>query len=455
MGHHSGKQALMPILYEYYNKVSVPDRVNLRSYLCQVWQERQAVFGNDALGEENGMETVDDPYQPFLSFDGAEIRARNYVGFIQLGDWHLEIYPKVFKGLDISPIRVIRHLFFWFDYCRKWKLPFSSAHLQDLEEMPLPELIIFLMATTTYETVSSMPMSMYNAMEEATTAPRGKIDLTRYLSTGFVNGNQHLIDCAFESFEFDNRLNQIIKYTCRLLLSRARFGETQRVLEELLFLLDEVSDHPAHYSELDRIQLSPLFAGYEVVKDICSAVLRQVLYSNEAYDLRHWCLLLPMEYIFEGFVAGFFERHFFRDWMVDYQKSDLNLSSQPAAFQLRHDIFLSRLGKPAVKWIVDAKYKLRGKDFKRDKKKGIAQADMYQMVSYALRRGVQNILVLYPNQEETVSEPDEFTIESAFPGRDKIRIVAAEIPFWSSSGPAGLSNRLEPVLRNLLEQTMG
>src|SRR5690606_10874020 len=159
-------------------------------------------------------------------------------------------------------------------------------------------------------------------------------------------------------------------------------------------------------------------------------------------------LLLPMEYVFEDFIAGFVEKHFSEDWEVKYQKSDMYLTDEKA-FQLQHDIFLVSKSNDSVKIIVDTKYKLRG-NFKEDKKKGIAQSDLYQMTSYAFRKGCKHVLLLYPNQAEHINEPDVFHISSADQSQ-VIKITAAEIPCWSKQGHQCLDDKLQTYLSALIQ----
>jgi 5-methylcytosine-specific restriction enzyme subunit McrC len=439
----------MAILYEYHNKITVPDPKGLRDYLHTFWQEQS--FPGEISEEESDEITRQQQYQPFLIFDGHESRARNYVGFIQWNEFHLEIYPKVFRSYPVGPLLMIRHLFFWFDHCRKWKFPFTRSKLDTLENLSLPELIIYLMASKMLDTASSMPVSMYQSVEESLYSPKGRISFDKYLSTGFLNGNQHRIDCEYEPLVYDNRLNRIIKYTGRLLLGKTRIPENRRILEELLFVLDEVEDHPSHYTALDTIMVNPLFVEYEGIKDICRIVLQQMMYGNQQYDLSQWSLLFPMEYIFEDFICGFLEDKFSDTWKVEYQKSNLNLSSTPEAFRMQHDIFLTLKADSSVKIIVDTKYKLREKDFQTDKKKGVSQADMYQVISYAMRRGVHKVVLLYPNIESLPKQPDSFVVQSSFPGGDRITILAAEVPFWSIDDLEGLAARLEKALKEVLE----
>jgi 5-methylcytosine-specific restriction enzyme subunit McrC len=226
----------MAILYEYHNEVTIQSPMALKTYLHQVWQEQFGAFTQDLLTENEEEESAigRKKYQPFLQFDGATIRARNWVGFIQLDDLQLELYPKVFRRQPTSPILMLRHLFFWFDYCRKWKFPFTRVNLDHLEDAGLPELLICLMGSKMLEIVSSMPISLYHLIEEPLLTPTGSINFDRYLSTGFINGNQQLIDCDHEPFVFDNRLNRVIKYTTRVLLNKTVIPENQRILEELI-----------------------------------------------------------------------------------------------------------------------------------------------------------------------------------------------------------------------------
>ena len=102
--------------------------------------------------------------------------------------------------------------------------------------------------------------------------------------------------------------------------------------------------------------------------------------------------------------------------------------------------------------IIDTKYKLRSPIFKADPKKGVAQADLYQMVSYAVKRGCKELILLYPNISEELNAPDTFEIVTGFEGRDKIVIKAAEVPFWSFASFDGLSVRLFDSLKTLLSR---
>lgn len=233
-----------------------------------------------------------------------------------------------------------------------------------------------------------------------------------------------------------------------MLLPQTRLSENQRLLQEILFVLDEVEDMPCTPSDINSISLNAFYEDYNLLVEICKTIVEQQIYSNNPYDLSQWCLLFPMEYVFEDFVAGFLQTHFGAKWNVEYQKSNAYLTTNPDAFQMQHDIFLTSRDGLGRKIIIDTKYKIR--DYSAtDKKKGISQSDLYQVVSYAYRRGVNEVVLIYPNVSEVIKPIDTFEIPSGFDGRT-INVKVAEIPLWSISSFANIEESLKTCLHEIL-----
>ncbi len=431
----------MPVIFEYGQWAQVADTKDLKRMLQIIWNDRPF---NDLIGEN-----PNPFYQPFLQFDGELVRARNFSGFIQRDNELIEIYPKVFREQQCQDKRLmLRHVFYWLSYCRKWKFPFAHAGLDKMDIDSFPELIINLIANQVYETIISLPFAQYQPVEEALATPRGNINFSRYINQSLSRSHYHKIECDYEPFVFDNKVNRTIKYCCRLLLSKTMLPENVRILQDVINYLDEVTDTVVTIQELESMVFNHFYDDYSDVIDSCKLILGQHSYSGSSYDLSQWCLLLPMEYIFEDFLAGFMETHFRSKWKVYYQKSDMYLSDHPQVFNMQHDIFLE--GKNGKKLLIDAKYKIRPNDFKSDSKKGVSQSDLYQMVSYAFRRGCNQVIMIYPNIGEEVHEPDVFEIFSGFENKDHISIKAIELPVWSVSN----FQDLEAKLKNAIGRTL-
>jgi 5-methylcytosine-specific restriction enzyme subunit McrC len=441
----TGRFNNLPInkVFEYGESVKVPRR-ELESYLCSLWNEYKDIWPPQEEKNASELDQNNPKYQPFLSFDGEFARTRNYIGFIHLEDLRIEIYPKIFKNIQgISNELMHSHLFYWFSYCKRVKFPFNQAFLDRFEIEELPELIIYLFAKQIHEVVSTQSYSSYEQVQETLLTPRGKINFDRYVNQ-MSYCNYHLIDCDYEPFVFDNSLNRIIKYCTRLLLSRARNIETQRILNEILFVLDEVDDLVCSVQQLSTLRISLMYNDYEEVIHICQMILENQVYSHEDYEMRNWSLLFPMELIFEEFIAGYIQEHFSDTFKVEVQKSDLYLHTSPNAFNIQHDILLTNRNT-GEKMVVDTKYKPRWDLEKNDPKKGISQADMYQMISYAYRRGTDKVLLIYPNTSEELADDFVFFIDKGTKD-ETIKIKVADVPFWSKDGYPYVEKKLKTKL---------
>lgn len=439
------------MLFEYsaFQPLGKFHRKKLESFLQQVWKDRYLAYAAELL-EESSVPDEEKQYQPFLKFDGNEFRTQSFIGFIQQEGETIEIYPKVFKREpSISKALVLDHIFYWFSYCSKLYFPVLEAALDRRDADTLPELLIWHFANYTAEVIATQPYSQYEEVAEVLYSPKGRIDFSAYIRNGVTTGNYHHIDCVHEPFMYDNTLNRVIKYVCRLLQNSVSLPSTQSLLQQITFQLDEVEDVPCSSSDLDAVSLNPLFTEYAPIIEWCRRILDQQLYSSNTYDSLHWALLLPMEYVFEDFITGFVRKHFGSDYNVHAQKSDLYLSASPKAFQMQHDILLEHR-KTGERIIIDSKYKPRWDLNQADKKQGVAQSDMYQMVSYAYRRGCSNVILLYPNTSEKLAETCTFSIPAGS-GGSNINIKVCEVPFWSSSDWRRVEKDLKDTLTKVLQ----
>lgn len=439
----------MSTIFEYGKQFAVDDREGLELYLCSLWKEYKEIWPAQRE-DENSDPDLDSgsKYQPFLSFDGKTARARNYTGFIHFEDSKIEIYPKIFQNEPgISKELMHQHLFYWFSYCKRVKLPFHQSFLDRFEIDELPELIMYLFANQIHEVISIRPYSAYEEVQEALFTPRGRINFDRYVNR-MSCANYHIIDCDYEPFVFDNSLNRIIKYCTRLLLSKTRFTATQRILNEIIFMLEDVDDQVCFTQQLHALRIPSIYSDYEEIIQICHMILENQVYSYQEYEMKNWSLLFPMEYIFEDFIAGYIYEHFSDIFEVEPQKSDLYLHTKPNTFNLQHDILLTNK-KTGEQIIVDTKYKPRWNLEKNDSKKGIAQSDMYQMISYAYRRGTTKVLLIYPNTSEKLAEDHLFLINNGLVN-EIIKIKAIDVPFWSLDGHPSVEENLKVKLGNIL-----
>ncbi|OJW13558.1 restriction endonuclease [Mucilaginibacter sp. 44-25] len=434
----------MHILFEYGEQITVPNRKDLEIYLYSIWHNYKDLWPK--VPDEK-VDVANKEYQPFLSFDGNYAKANNYVGFVNFEGLTIEIYPKVFQFMPILDKGLMHnHLLFWFSYCKKVKFPFNQSFLENSNIESLPELIIYLISKQIYDTISAQPFMAYEEIEESLWFPKGRINFNRYTNS-LAHGKNHLIDCDHQPFLFDNSLNRTIKYCARLLKSITELQTNQQLLDEVLFILDEVEDTVQTVNQLNQINVSSLFTGYEEVVQSCRMILENQIYSYSQFEMKNWSLFFPMEFIFEDFISGFIQTNFSKEYLIEPQKSDLYLHQSPKTFNLQHDILLTHK-VTNDKIIIDTKYKPRWGLLSSDNKKGVSQIDLYQMISYSYRRGIKKVLLIYPNTSEQLADDFTFIIENAN-SKEEIKIKVIDVPFWSSTDFTKIKQTLLTKLTNV------
>lgn len=362
------------------------DVAGFTDYLNSVWQQRPLLLQADE-GEDERRSTQ----QRFFQLSGGRISARNYTGFVQFADCRIQVYPRVFEGRSgFQPAWAVEHVIRWLSYSNRLHFPYAEIPAGLLDADDWLEAFIFLFAYFTLPVVSNTPHYAYEEVTEEMAFMRGQLAMNEYVRNNLATGKHHLMHCRYEPFVYDNLFNRIIKHVSRRLLSFTEKPRNAALLRDILFVLDEVSDAPCTAFDCDRVQLNRLFPEKDQALQLCRWFL-QMLYTNgaNATAQESLCLLLPMEVIFEEYVAGFISQHF-PALKARIQASDEFLAKDArgtSVFQMKHDILIPN------QLIIDTKYKFRQVE---DAKQGVSQHDMYQMVSYCYRRNIDRGMLLYP-----------------------------------------------------------
>jgi 5-methylcytosine-specific restriction enzyme subunit McrC len=258
---------------------------------------------------------------------------------------------------------------------------------------------------------------------------KGRINFNTYINENLAKGRNHKVNCTYDSFEMNNEFNQCVKYVSKMLLSVSKDYQNKRNLNDILFLLDEVSDVAISADTCKRMQFNPMFSSFETVRDYCVLFLENSISFNYKSDLKLFAFLLPMEYVFEDFIYGF----------IDKEIEGVNPKGQAIGtyldeaknFGLKPDLILD-LGFKKV--IADTKYKLVYAD-QTDPKKGVSQSDLYQMLAYAVRFNIQEIKLFYPNSVSKELQTDVATIhiKDTIADDKLISITAHQLPIIDNS----------------------
>ena len=163
---------------------------------------------------------------------------------------------------------------------------------------------------------------------------------------------------------------------------------------------------------------------------MCRFFLTNQYLNRQNDQQRHFCFLVPMDMVYEDFIAGVVKTELGDRFRVKTQATDW-LTEQDV-FQIRNDLILTDT-QTGTRLVADTKYKVR-KYEPGDRKAGISQPDLYQMVSYGLRRNTRQVVLLYPAKYgQAPASPRTFTVSSGLMDNQPIHVNAVDLTVTGSS----------------------
>ena len=411
-------------LFEYQNKVDIQDSLEgLEGFLDEIWNSRE----KNSFYSKNGNDKIES--QRFLQFihKSNELKSNKYVGVIHYEGNKINLLPKIFfdseREYQTNEVNQIQnHILWWLSYCRKIKFPNYQASLGSAKS-DFFEVLIYLFSKYTRELLNSSIYQQYEEVNRELSFIKGRLNTNEYINENLSKGKWHKLNCTYDAFVFDNEFNRIIKYVTTLLFNVTSSQDSKKNLREILFILDEVSDARATAEQCSRISFNPMFGEFETVRDYCQLFLTNCISFDYKNDLKLFAFLLPMEYVFEDFIFGFIDKEL-EKVTAKAQRSDTYLD-EGKAFNLKPDLWLKTDHKSLI---ADTKYKIVYSD-EKDPKKGISQNDLYQMLAYAVRFEVDEIILFYPNTiKQGQEEETELTIKDALADGKEISIRAFQLP---------------------------
>lgn len=428
----------------------------LSDYLQFNWDQRYLFFDDKSKT----------PKQQFLSFEGfGGIRTNNYIGTISFAGEQIFVFPKVFLLEESEGYSNQQHLFRnilkWLNYCRKSNYPFINSDSSLEDDNDLQELFITIYLGYLLDALKKSRYHKYEEKTEDLGKIKGKIDLKDYIQRKYLHGKGHLFQSEYSEFEFDNKLNQIIKYTCRSLLKKTVSEKNRQRIRDVLRYLHEVSDEVCTPHDCDTVKLNSLFRRYSTVLSMSKMFLMNKTTNLLAGSQDSFCFLFPTELLFEGFISGYIYDMLRDQAKVTLQACDKYVFSDliynkslGRAFQTRQDIVISF--KNDTKIILDTKYKKLSRfegngNLKDDLIDTVPSSDLYQMITYANLKGVSDVYLLYPLMRFENPEPENpmgiYTSESK-----TVNIHFIRLPFVFEDNPINTEETLRSVLNSIFEK---
>ncbi len=349
-----------------------------------VVNEYQKITQNDFNGDKKGF---DELFQYALSDSGKEVlevghgyvKTKNYVGLIQTpSGYSIEILPKVYQGNQEGDE----------EYCRKVlylllknipNLPgYKNLNLSNIHthQERLLEVFIRLFLDEVLKLIQKGIISRYIVQVNNLNYLKGKLRLNEHIRQNIVHKERFYVE--YDEFLPYIPENRILKSTLVYIKPLIRFQENQRILNELLFVFDEIPVSHQVDSDFKQLKNDRSAAHYVLALNWSKIFLRHQsfnLYSGKAIS---FAILFPMEKVFEKYVEQIIRRSgFFRSIKSQDSSHDF-LKGNEITFKLKPDV----IGETEnIIFIMDAKWKILDENI-TENKYGISQSDLYQLFSY-------------------------------------------------------------------------
>lgn len=338
-----------------------------------------------------------DPDQKYFVITRDLIKTKQQVGVIRIDSFSIQIFPKLFKDRYNEYQSVIaRNLAVMLSYS---VVPFSPVGIAGLdeEEMDLLEIFISIYAENLIQLLTHTQSREYLTERESLRYVQERILTREYWNPARL----HIIPCQFHIFSQNTLINRTLKYCSTLMLRQTRDFKTASLLRQILMLLEPVEYTPVTLHEVRHIKVTRLNQRYAPFITFCEFYLSHTTIALQASSTEIFSLVIPMERIFESFIAGVIATHphilpkgitcktqFHAGYLAEDHKDK-------GLFRLIPDIVLFQKNPVAI---VDTKYKQLSEDKSYG---GVNQGDVYQMYAYGAKTGADKIMLLYPDDGET------------------------------------------------------
>ena len=334
------------------------------------------------------------------------VRAKSYVGVVQVPGLAVEVLPKVsLEAGEAGVGRSRRNLLAMLQ--GSGLLPVQERDLAALqvERSPMLECLITVFVRRLMDELHRGVDRGYRHQEDNLGVVRGKLLLTEHLRRNAARPDRVFV--GFDEFLSDTLVNRILKAGCRRLLSLTVDANNAARLGHALDALDEAGDiHPREH-DFDRLVLNRNTERFRPLLAFCRQLLTGSSTAPSIGDGDGFSLLFPMEQVFESYVGHTIRRHAavlgFGDHVVELQGHGRYLLRDEATpfgrrFALRPDVVVRRRDTKEPVLVLDTKWKRLLSDAE-DRSNGVGRSDLYQLYAYATRYGCPRNVLLYPKLE--------------------------------------------------------
>lgn len=339
-------------------------------------------------------------YRPVLNDRNGRLFVGNYVGIVETRERTvLEILPKVDFVNDDDDKSETKRIFY--SMLRTWRrlksqAVFNETKINAVRRFNMLEVFVNLFLNNLVTLTQRGLARHYQPVEDNLPCLRGRILFPQHVRENAINRARFYV--RYDEFSANRPANRLIHSTIERLTGTVRQPRNQQLLHQLRVSFSDVPTSTNHHSDWDRHRVDRTIRHYDAVMQWVGLFLFHQGLTTYAGKHVNQALLFPMWEIFEDYVAASFRRHG-DDYSVRQQgpMKPLAQRDNEGVFYMKPDISL--MHGDMAEFILDTKWKrVNAED--GDLKRGVHQADMYQMFVYGKKYGCRKVALIYPKTKE-------------------------------------------------------
>jgi 5-methylcytosine-specific restriction enzyme subunit McrC len=328
------------------------------------------------------------------------LSAKGVVGVIATEGGTLEILPKIdFPGTDRSELSgsIRRRLIHMLAVVLDLQIDTGQVTRLDWQRETLLEILIRLFSQKLVDAVRQGLPRRYVEQTDDLPALRGRLNATRQFT--ILAAEPSRLACRYDALTWDIALNRIMKAAVSRLARITRSSDNQRRLRELAFAYADVADVAISALRWGDVILDRTNRGWLELLSLARLLLSERFQMTSSGSCDGFSLLFEMNTLFEEYIARVLKRALVgTNFSVVSQGGRLyclEVDDRRGLFQTRPDLLVKR-GNEVVQ-IIDTKWK-RIVSSIDDRKQGVSQNDVYQMMAYGQLYKCDQLTLLYPHR---------------------------------------------------------
>ncbi|MDE1914909.1 MAG: restriction endonuclease [Sphingomonadales bacterium] len=357
------------------------------------------------------------------------LRARGVVGVIACNGCALEILPKIdIPGEDGEQATgsIRRRLVHMLAVALDLKIDAGQVTALDWQRETLLEILIRLFSEKLVDAVRQGMPRRYVEHADDLPALRGRLNVTRQFTALAVEPSR--LACRYDALTPDIALNRIMKAAIIRLSAISRTTDNQRRLRELAFAYADIADVAVSALRWDDVVLDRTNGRWRELLNLARLLLGDRFQTTSSGGSEGFSLLFEMNMLFEEYIARMLKRALAdTDLRVVSQGGRLyclETEDQRKVFQTRPDILIKR--GATVLQVIDTKWKRISARID-DPKRGVSQADVYQMMAYGRLYRCNKLTLLYPHHHQAGCEEGVIGDYAVTSSSDRLELFSIDV----------------------------